>query len=1168
MAASMACPWVVRPREVLLVLVVLLLRPKDTATAMPRGGASQKGAVLGRTLTRNSENGSPWQYATVMPRDTASKKGDLRVSILTTWLATGAQRHNNIRAKVWCCCASEDLTTWLGAWLTMAVWPKDTAAFLPRDGTVSRGGAARVSILTPCLIEQHYTSSDDWRRALARVVPAVVVLRVTVVRAFDTESANSSYATGFIVDRRRGIILTNRHVVKPGPVVAEAMFLNREEVPVHPIYRDPVHDFGFFHFDPAAVQFLDYQDIPLAPEAAAVGLEIRVVGNDSGEKVSILAGTIARLDRDAPVYKKDGYNDFNTFYLQAASGTKGGSSGSPVIDSRGCAVALNAGSKSSSASAFFLPLDRVVRALGAIQACFAEKEGGGFVVHKWRPPVVTRGTLQVTLIHKGFDETRRLGLRRETEAEVRREAGAAETGLLVVDSLVPGGPAEGRLEPGDILVRVNGKVLTQFLALEAILDDTVGGTVTLDVERGGTPLSLALTVHDLHAVTPDRFLELSGGVLHALSYQQARNFRFPCGLVYVAEPGYMLSRAGVPRFAIIQKLADQDVPDLETFLRVFARLEAGARMPIEYVTHGERHRPKSVLLLVDRHACAHPVHVPSSVMVDGVHAQHFFGTALVVHHTAQLGLIVVDRNTVAVSVSDIMLSFSAYPVEVPGEVVFLHPVHNFAFVAYDPSALGAAAAAAVKPATLKPSPALRRGDRVHLVGLSRSQAVTSRQSVVTNPTATLTVGAADCPRYRAINMDVVEIDTDFGQSFSGVLADDSGAVRALWGSFSTFAGEAGEGTRRAEAHEEGGKGGEQQQQQAAAGTENSLLMNGRLWAMPRMRVLEAELAPMLLSKARSFGLSEQWVHVLARADPVRRQVLRVKGTLAGSAVAGVLQQGDMLLAVNGRPVTCFADVEAACCELDAGGSESAGMLEGDGGSGVRDGAGAVVAAAAGEEAAGNGHVSETGDREPIGATAAGADKTAVNGTAEAAVEAPGKTGGKEDAGVAATTAGEAAAGEAGRASLSLTILRQGREQRVQAGTDVRHGFGTTRVVNWAGCLVQDPHPAVRATGFLPSQGHGAYVARWCHGSPAHRYGLYALHWIVEINGRPVPDLDALVAISQELEHGAFVRVKVVHLNGKPRVLTLKQDLHYWPTWELRFVPSTGTWQRTIHKIQK
>jgi len=61
----------------------------------------------------------------------------------------------------------------------------------------------------------------------------------------------------------------------------------------------------------------------------------------------------------------------------------------------------------------------------------------------------------------------------------------------------------------------------------------------------------------------------------------------------------------------------------------------------------------------------------------------------VVYHDDSLGLVLVDRNTVAIGLGDVTLSFGAYPAEARGVVRFMHPLHNFAILSYDAADLNA-----------------------------------------------------------------------------------------------------------------------------------------------------------------------------------------------------------------------------------------------------------------------------------------------------------------------------------------------------------------------------------------------------------------------------------------------------------------------------------------------
>ncbi len=908
------------------------------------------------------------------------------------------------------------------------------------------------------------TEARAWRETLDRVASAVVVLRVSTPRSFDDVVAGTSTATGFVVDDELGLILTNRHVVTPGPVVAEAVFQSNEEVAIHAVYRDPVHDFGIFRYDPKDVRFIETGRLELAPDRARVGTEIRVVGNDAGEKLSILQGTIARLDRDAPEYGRTSFNDFNTFYIQAASGTSGGSSGSPVIDIDGRVIGLNAGGKRMAASSYYLPLERVQRAIERIR----------------RGESVSRGTIQAVLAYRPFDEVRRLGLRPETEKRIR-QAFPDGTGMIVVREVVPGGPAEDVLRVGDVIVGVSGRPVNSFLPIESTFDGRVGQSVTLDIERGGLASRVEIPVADLHEISPSTYLEYAGGVLNPLSYHQARNASVAIGGVYVANAGYALSRAGVPRRAVITEIAGEATPTLERFEQVLASQPHDARMLVRFFMLGQPKSPMVALLRNDRRwfsmrrcgrddstgrwPCvdsppAPPAATPeggetdfdleapwavrrvapSLVMVttsipyrlDGVHGEQFQGTGVIVDR--RRGLVVVDRETVPIALADITLTFNG-SVEIPGSLVYLHPERNLAVVRYDPDLIGDTPVRAAKIRDVE----LDVGDEVWLVGLTSTERVVSRRTRIARREP-VRMPLTHPPRFREANLEVASVE-DAAQTVGGVLTDRLGRVLAFWASFSTGNATAGDGFF-------GGIPGHHMLRMI----EPLRKGNPVDW-----HSLGLELNPLTLSAARDRGLSKDQARRLEKHDPTGRRVLAVVRRTIGTPGEALFREGDLILGIDGDPVSRSRDL--------------------------------------------------------------------------------------------------ARASHGGR--FSIEILRGGEEQTIEAEPAAMSGQGTTRAVLWAGALLQAPHPALSAQYGIPRG--GVYVSRHWYGSPATRYRLEATSRIVEVDGQPVADLDEfLAAVATKLDRAA-VRLDTVDLDGKPDVITLKVDLEYWPTYELR--RHEGAWER-------
>mmetsp|Transcript_47675 Transcript_47675/g.113559 ORF Transcript_47675/g.113559 Transcript_47675/m.113559 type:complete len:1090 (-) Transcript_47675:48-3317(-) len=1050
-------------------------------------------------------------------------------------------------------------------------------ARMERRGSGSPGSESfEMDITAPAAI------SAEWADVIDQVKNAIVAIRVTAVRSYEDCAAGVWDGTGFVVsleNPKEALILTNRHIITTGPIRARATFYEHDDLPIWPVYRDPVHDFGLFQFDSTELRFTPPTAISVSPPELRVGTEVLVIGNDNAEKIQILPATIARVDRNCPEYH-DNYEDENTFYAGAGSNTSGGSSGSPVIARSGNCIALNAGGAHEAASAFFLPLDRAVYVLEWLKG------------NPNQIPLPPRGTLLARWLFQPFDMLRRLGFTPEQEADVLKLSEDAamddrQKGLLVVENLIRGSEAEQKLKPGDVLLEIAGRPCLNFVTLEDQLDSEVDKEVLIKISRAGDVLKIGLRVVDFHKLISHDFVECGGGVFHVLSYHTCKTYNIPISDrgIYVAQSGFSFGLQ-IPVSAVITSVAGKRVTSLKAFETALAGIPNKEMFEVRWFNpSANEHRQKCSMIRMERTlwparvwdfcpkrpntwqrrswdgevaddkrgaaaATTEPVECspvsdarsrasaeqdadvgPAALsgqedsfgypensdaaismvqpmlctivtQVSHEYATDFLqskeenkstvirrcGVGLVIDSTA--GLVLTDRYTVPQPLVEVELTFGQ-TVTVNATCLFMHPHHNMVLLHYAPTAVKDLPVRSIDLSDVAAGDAtktdeLSAGQILSFVSIHSDHQLSAKQ--VTVGSMCLKVWPfPQPPAYRGRNLEICNLN-DTLHGLGGLLIEPAPSYRIrAW--FAQFPA----GSLRYLA-------GVPVQVFAAVLASLGLPLQGS-WAGKRgpavdptlaVAALECEFEEVSLAKARrEDGVPLENARALAACSSGgRRHILRVGRITSGGGCDGVLLEGDLILSINGKPVTKPHEVEREMRKC---------------------------------------HVA----------------RAEVN-------------------------------------SMSWRVQRSRQPVDLDLRPTLLHSDGTEHIVVFNGVVLRPTPRAVAERGgpTLPftRPGQGLYFWYIYPGSPADTFSfadsraMRNLGWLVQLNNEPTPSIERLLEIihSGALSGCEWLRCHVMDAEGRLSVRALRPDFEFWPTVEIVRKKQedeeykTPTWVRLEH----
>ena len=270
--------------------------------------------------------------------------------------------------------------------------------------------------------------------------------------------------SGFIV-MEDGVVLTNAHVVADADEVTVKL-TDKREFKAKVVGLDKVSD--------VAVLKIDAKNLPVVkigdPQTARVGEWVLAIGAPFGFENSVTAGIISAKSRTLP---DEGYVPF----LQTDVAVNPGNSGGPLFNLSGEVIGINSQIYSRSGGyqglSFAIPIDVAMK---------VEKQ---LVEHG----KISRGRLGV-LIQPVTQEL-------ANSFDLDKPVGA------LVSEVSKGSPAEkAGLEPGDVILKFNGRSIEGSEELPALVADTnPGSKAQLEIWHNKKPKTIEIQVGELNTAS-------------------------------------------------------------------------------------------------------------------------------------------------------------------------------------------------------------------------------------------------------------------------------------------------------------------------------------------------------------------------------------------------------------------------------------------------------------------------------------------------------------------------------------------------------------------------------------------------------------------------------------------------------------------------------------------